>query len=262
MQLSDSYVDKGLPSVEEVTKDNILHVAGRLPASDRHGIALDAVLQMQEDLNWFKLIESLVSSSLRNKRNKDGKTPQEVFTENHKELRAEAEQWVKQTANSGIAVVVLILGISFAASITVPGGIRADNGLPVLGSETAFKIFGVANTSSLFGACASLLMFLSILTSRYTEGDFLRALPMKLVVGILSLYMSVASMMVASTLIQYSMFGHGHERRWVLGCAVVPCFIMVGMFASGHFSLVAEIIKKTYLTGTLEKRSRRSSFLN
>ncbi|CAM8906571.1 unnamed protein product [Rhodiola kirilowii] len=251
-----------MQSVEEATKDNILHVAGRMPASDRHRIALGAVLQMQEDLYWFKWIESLVRPSYINKRNKDGKTPQEVFTENHKKLRADAEQWVKGTANSGSVVAVLILGISYAATITVPGGIRADNGLPVLGSEMAFKIFGVANASSLFGACASLLTFLSILTSRYTEGDFLRALPTKLVVGILSLFMSVASMMVSSTLVQSLMFGHGYERRWAIGSAVVPCILLVAMFAFGHFSLVAEIIKKTHMSGTLEKRSRRSSFLN
>ncbi|CAM8946715.1 unnamed protein product [Rhodiola kirilowii] len=259
MLLCDSYVDKGMQSVEEATKDNILHVAGRLPASDQHRIASGAVLQMQEDLNWFKEIESLVPPSYKKRRNKDGKTPQEVFTENHKNLMVEAEKRAKETANSGTAVAVLILAISYAASITVPGGIRADNGLPVLGSETAFKIFGVANASSLFCAFVSLLTFLSILTSRYTEGDFLRALPMKLVVGILSFYMSVASMMVSYTLILYLMFGHRDEKRWVIiGCAVVvPCFLsVVAMFACGHFSLVAEIIKKTYLSGTLEKRSR------
>ncbi|CAM8946717.1 unnamed protein product [Rhodiola kirilowii] len=262
MLLCDRYVDKGMQSVEEATKANILHVAGRLPASGRHRIESGAILQMQEDLNWFKEIERLVPPSYKNKRNKDGKTPQEVFTENHKNLMVEVEKRVKEIANSGTAIAGLILAISYAASITVPGGIRADNGLPVLGSESAFKIYGVANALSLFGACASLLMFLSIFTSRYTEGDFLRALPIKLVVGILSLYMAVASLMVSSTLIQYSMFGHGHERRWAIGCALVPCFLLVAMFAFGHFSLVAEIIKKTYLSRTLEKRSRRSSFLN
>ncbi|KAL9690151.1 hypothetical protein QQ045_010547 [Rhodiola kirilowii] len=63
MQMCDIYVDKGIRTVEEDIKGNILQIAGRLPASDRHRIASGAVLQMQEDLKWIKEIERLVPPS-------------------------------------------------------------------------------------------------------------------------------------------------------------------------------------------------------
>jgi hypothetical protein len=40
-------------------------------------------------------------------------------------------------------------------------------------------------------------MILGILTSRYAEQDFLRSLPTKLIIGLSTLFISIATMMVA-----------------------------------------------------------------
>ncbi|KAL7212964.1 hypothetical protein ACSBR2_015626 [Camellia fascicularis] len=40
-------------------------------------------------------------------------------------------------------------------------------------------------------------MFLSILTSRYAENDFVESLPFKLMIGLTTLFISITTMMVA-----------------------------------------------------------------
>uniref|UniRef100_B9GMA2 PGG domain-containing protein n=1 Tax=Populus trichocarpa TaxID=3694 RepID=B9GMA2_POPTR len=45
--------------------------------------------------------------------------------------------------------------------------------------------------------CSGWLMFLGILTARYAEQDFLISLPRKLIIGLSTLVISIAAMMVA-----------------------------------------------------------------
>jgi hypothetical protein len=54
--------------------------------------------------------------------NQDGKTPWQVFKEEHKALLEEGKNWMKDTSNSCMLVATLIATIAFAAAISVPGG--------------------------------------------------------------------------------------------------------------------------------------------
>uniref|UniRef100_A0A7N0TJE2 PGG domain-containing protein n=1 Tax=Kalanchoe fedtschenkoi TaxID=63787 RepID=A0A7N0TJE2_KALFE len=173
--MGDLYTNIVRQSVEN--GENILHLAGYLAPPDRLRIVSGAALQMQRELQWFKEIESLVQPAYKNKRNIGGKTPQEIFTASHKKLMEDGEKWMRETATatSCMVAVVLIATIVFTAAITVPGGNNGNNGKPMLGSERAFVVFGVLDALSLFTSSISILMFLSILTSRYAESDFLRA---------------------------------------------------------------------------------------
>lgn len=104
--------------------------------------------------------------------NKDNKTPQALFTEEHEGLRVKGEQWMKKTSESCALVATLIATVVFSAAFQLPGGLN-DNGSPVLVNKPSFMVFAMANAISLFSSTASILMFLSILTSRYSERDFL-----------------------------------------------------------------------------------------
>ncbi|GFY98516.1 ankyrin repeat family protein [Actinidia rufa] len=115
---------------------------------------------------------------------------------NTKKLVEDGEKWMKDTANSCTIAAALIATIAFAAAITVPGG-NNTNGLPMFSKEKAFIIFAISDAISLFTSTTSLLMFLSILTSRYAEGDFLYALPKRLIIGLVALFLSITTMMVA-----------------------------------------------------------------
>ena len=141
-------------------------------------------------------VESVVHPSVRDSINTNGQTARELFTESHKELVKEGEKWVKETSSSCTLVGALIVTIMFAAVITVPGGNNQDSGLPTFLHGKVFMVFIICDALSLLSASTSLLMFLGVLTSRYAEEDFLRSLPIKMMIGLSTLIFSIATMMI------------------------------------------------------------------
>ncbi|PWA96999.1 ankyrin repeat-containing domain, PGG domain protein [Artemisia annua] len=120
-----------------------------------------------------------------------------VFTREHRELVTEGEKWIKATAESYTITAALIITIVFAAAITVPGGNNQDTGIPTFSNNKAFTIFAISDAISLFTSTTSLLMFLSILTARFSEEYFLFNLPTKLIIGLATLFISTTAMIVA-----------------------------------------------------------------
>ncbi|XP_022722118.1 uncharacterized protein LOC111279394 [Durio zibethinus] len=175
-------------------KENILHLAGRcIPSRHING----AALQMQWEMQWFKAVERFVHPLLLEERNIEKKTPREVFDDEHKELVKEGEKWMRDTATSCMVVDALIIAMVFAAIIAVPG--NNEKGIPNFRHESLFKVFVVADAAALFSSSFSLLLFVRILTSRYAEEDFLKALPKRLLLGLMTLIFSIATMLVASS---------------------------------------------------------------
>ncbi|KAK2652314.1 hypothetical protein Ddye_012170 [Dipteronia dyeriana] len=168
----------------------ILHIAGILaPSSEVPG----AALQMQHELQW---VEDLFHPSLQGKHDAVGKTPRELFSETQNALVEKGEKRMKDTATSCSLVAALIITVVFTAAFTVLGGMDSQ-GRPIFLDELSFKIFAIAVALALFSSTASVQMFLGILTSRYSEDDFLFSLPKKLITGLMSLFFSIARMMVA-----------------------------------------------------------------
>ncbi|PNX59607.1 ankyrin repeat protein, partial [Trifolium pratense] len=137
---------------------------------------------MQRELQWFKEVEKLDHPLHKEVKNQDGKTPWQVFKEEHKALLEEGKNWMKDTSNSCMLVATLIATIAFAAAITVPGGNNQDKGIPIFLSDTTFMVFAVSDALALFSSMTSLLMFLAILNARFAEEDFVMALPEKLII--------------------------------------------------------------------------------
>ncbi|GJR08027.1 ankyrin repeat family protein [Tanacetum coccineum] len=52
----------------------------------------------------------------------DGDTPEKLFNKEHAGLKKLEQEWYKRVANAYIIVTALIITITFAALITVPGG--------------------------------------------------------------------------------------------------------------------------------------------
>ncbi|KAG6393911.1 hypothetical protein SASPL_144486 [Salvia splendens] len=134
-------------------------------------------------------VEKLVQPAFRHKKNKEGQTPRELFVVEHKDLCAEGEKYMKQTAKSCMVVAVLIATVVFTTAFTVPGGYNG-RGAPILESQRMFMLFPVSEAVATLSSLTSMLMFLSILTSRYSDEDFLMALPVWMVVGLLTLFFS------------------------------------------------------------------------
>ncbi|XP_047952659.1 ankyrin repeat-containing protein At5g02620-like [Salvia hispanica] len=165
--------------------NNILHLAGRLAPQNQLDSIPGAAMQMQREVLWFKVVEKLVRPAFKNKKNSEGKTPHELFTSEHKELRKKAEEFMKQTAKSCMLVTMLVATVVFTTAFTVPGNNRI------------LTVFSTSEVVVMFSLLTSMLMFLSLLTSRYSDEDFLKKLPLCLAVGLSSLFVSILAMDVA-----------------------------------------------------------------
>ncbi|KAM0954934.1 ankyrin repeat-containing protein ITN1-like [Malus sylvestris] len=176
-----------------------------------------------------------------------------LFTQNHKELHEKGEKWMKDTTSSYIIVSALIITIMFVAAFTVPGGNNQETGFPVFLNEKLFMVFIVSDAISLFSSATSALMFLCILTSRYAEDDFLKSLPTKMIIGISTLFISVATMMVAYSCAIFLML---RDKLWI----ITPIFFLVGIpviFVWMQFPLLVEIFVSTYGRGIFNRKVKR-----
>ncbi|KAL7133256.1 hypothetical protein ABFS83_12G128500 [Erythranthe nasuta] len=150
--------------IEDKDGNNLLHAAGKLAPSHKLNEISGAALQMQREMQWYKQVEKTISPSSRERMNNEGKSPNMIFTEEHKNLKQEGEKWMKDTSGSCTIVAALIVTIMFAAAITVPGGSKSETGFPVYATDKMFLVFAISDAISHFASTTSLLMFLSILT--------------------------------------------------------------------------------------------------
>ncbi|KAI9110123.1 hypothetical protein K1719_019164 [Acacia pycnantha] len=129
--------------------------------------------------------------------NNQNETPDVVFTKAHKDLEVRATEWLNKTSESCSLVAALIATVAFATAATVPGGVVQETGHPTLENELEFQLFSISAVIALGCSITAVVMFLSILTSRFQEQDFGKSLPRKLRVGLITLFMSIASMLVS-----------------------------------------------------------------
>ena len=119
---------------------------------------------------------------------------------------------MKDTTTSCTVVGALIVTIMFAAIFTVPGDNNQNNSFPIFLNKKLFMAFIVSDALLLFSSSTSVLMFLGILTSRYVEEDFLESLPRKMIIGLSTLFFSIAAMMTAFSAALFLML---HEQSWI-----------------------------------------------
>ncbi|XP_021719646.1 ankyrin repeat-containing protein At2g01680-like isoform X2 [Chenopodium quinoa] len=224
--------------------NNMLHLASKLAPPNRLNCVSGAALQMQRELLWFEAVKKIVRPEYTEAENKDHKTPQALFSEEHEGLRMTGEQWMKKTAESCAFVATLIATVVFSAAFQLPGGNNDNTGSPVLVKRPYFVVFAMANAVSLFTSTASILMFLSILTSQYAERDFLASLPLKLMWGLILLLISMATMIVAFTATFFMTFLQGF--RWAPIPVALIASIPVLLFAFQQFPLLVDIYCSTY----------------
>ncbi|KZV17518.1 hypothetical protein F511_38353 [Dorcoceras hygrometricum] len=71
------------------SSNNFMHMCGELAPPHKLNLVSGAALQMQRELQWCKQMEMFVNPSRRTWDNTDGKTPQMLFSEKHKELKSQ-----------------------------------------------------------------------------------------------------------------------------------------------------------------------------
>ncbi|KAL5757540.1 hypothetical protein ACOSP7_020151 [Xanthoceras sorbifolium] len=229
---------------QEVSETTMMHLAAKLAPSSQLLSVPGKALQMQRELQWFKEVEKLAHPSDKENKNKNGYTPRELFTEQHKDLVKEAENWMKDTSNSCMVVTTLVAIVMFASAFTVPGG-NNRNGFPIFFGKTPFMVFMISDALSLFSALTSALMFLSILTARYAEEDFLKKLPLKLLMGLASLFFAIVTMMIAFVAALWIVFND--RFKWVSIPVTILAIIPVTVFLSLQLPLFIQIYKSTFI---------------
>lgn len=180
-----------------------------------------------------------------------GETADHIFSKTHNDLVKSGGEWLTNTSESCSVVAALIATVAFAASATVPGGVDDKTGIPTLLKEPGFDIFAISSLIALCFSVTAVVLFLSILTSRYQQKDFEKDLPRKLLVGLSSLFVSIASMLVSFCA------GHYLVLRDTLKHAVYPVYAVtclpVTLFAIAQFPLYLDLVR-----ATLKKVPQRS----
>ncbi|XP_044510168.1 uncharacterized protein LOC123228783 [Mangifera indica] len=257
-----------LVSKKDKGDNNILHLAGMLAPSERLHSVSGAALQMQRELLWFEEVKKLLyPSDVQAKNNgnslvgnnndgkstqkEDGKSPRALFSDEHKELKQKGEKWMKDTANYCMVVAALITTMVFAIALAVPGGTNAETGSPKFLDKISFKIFIVSDAISLVLSTCSILTFLSILTSRYAEEDFLEPLPRKLIVGLSTLWLSIAAMMIVFCAAIFILFKDG--VLWIPILVTAIGSLPIIFFIKQQVWLFIDVLCSTYTSSSIFK---------
>ncbi|XP_059436352.1 ankyrin repeat-containing protein NPR4-like [Corylus avellana] len=239
-------------------RDNMLHFAGQLAPSKRLNIVSGAALQMQRELLWFKEIEKIMPPAYLREKNLKGQTPEDIFIETHRKLQRDGETWMKDTSNYCMLVATLIATVVFAAAFTVPGGNQQENGTPIFLGSYWFMVFFISDAIAFLSSSSSILIFLSILTSRYKEEDFLKSLPGRLVFGLTTLFISIVGMVVAFSATCFLVYKSKTIRIpiVIIALAGVPIILFVLL----HYDLWFDIIRSTYWSRFLFRPRKQGLF--
>ncbi|XP_054786339.1 uncharacterized protein LOC129292735 [Prosopis cineraria] len=222
--------------------NSALHLAAKRGPHEPWRVS-GAALQMQWEIKWFEFVKNSMPPHFFAHYNKSYKTPKEIFTETHSDLAQSGGEWLTKTSESCSVVATLVATVAFASSTAVPGGVEEASGRPVLREERAFDLFTISSLVALCFSIIATIMFLSILTSRYQEFDFNRDLPRKLILGMSSLFMSIASMLVSFCA------GHFFVLKDQFRSAALPIYLLtsfpVTLFALAQFPLYFDLLKTT-----------------
>jgi len=189
----------------------------------------------------MQLVKSTVPKYLLCQTDNDSKTPADIFTENHKNLVKEGGEWLNKTSESCSVVAALTATVASATSTTVPGGVKENSGTPNLESHPAFDIFAVTSLVALCFSVTALFLFLSILTSRYQEKDFRVDLPGKLLLGLTSLFVSIAVILISFCAGHFFVLKDKLKDR-ALPVYVVTC-LPITFYAISQFPLYFDIVR-------------------
>ncbi|KAF6140386.1 hypothetical protein GIB67_013155 [Kingdonia uniflora] len=240
---------KSLAAYQDEEGNNILHLAAKIAPAEKLKTISGSALQMQREIQWFKAVEKITKPTYRELKNKRQKKPRALFVEQHKQLVTEGEKWMRELSQSCSVVATLIATMVFAAAFTVPGGNLQDKGVPIFLRNRYYIVFAISDALALISSLTSVLIFLSALTSRYAEDDFLVSLPRKLINGLATLFFSIATMAIAFMSTYFIMFS-SHYAGIAILVALVICVPAI-LFVGSQFPLFVEVFSSTYGCGVL-----------
>ncbi|KAK4560170.1 hypothetical protein RGQ29_009089 [Quercus rubra] len=188
-----------------------------------------AASQMQWEIRWYEYIKNSMKRGFLPLLNKNGQTPEEVFTKNHEDLVKEGGNWLISTSDACSVVAGLFVSITFSTATALPDGIEGNK------HSNASKIFAGSSFVSFYSSLLAVVMFLAILTSGCRERDFRHALPWKLLLGLTAFYVSIASTLVSFTTGHFFIFRD--QLKFVSSTSYIVAYLLVTLFSMGVFPL-------------------------
>nr|XP_023873287.1 uncharacterized protein LOC111985870 [Quercus suber] len=188
-----------------------------------------AASQMQWEIRWYEYIKNSMKRGFLPLLNKNGQTPEEVFTKNHEDLVKEGGDWLISTSDACSVVAGLFVSIAFSTATALPDGIDGNK------HSKASKIFAGSSFVSFYSSLLAVVMFLAILTSGCRERDFRHALPWKLLLGLTAFYMSIASTLISFTTGHFFIFRD--QLKFVSSTSYMVAYLLVTLFSMGVFPL-------------------------
>ena len=197
----------------------------------------------------LQFVESTLRSRLYLRTNNEGKTPRVLFSDTHRGLVKTGGKWLTITSTSCSVVATLIATVAFASASSAPGGSSTTNTKPgktmsQRENPITFELFAISSLVALCFSVTALIMFLAILTSRHHEKDFGKALPRKILFGLTSLFVSIASILVT--------FCAGHLLLFEdnIKYAAFPVYAVtllpLCLFAAAQFPLYFDLLLATF----------------
>ncbi|KAK4441648.1 hypothetical protein Salat_0499700 [Sesamum alatum] len=236
--------------------NSALHLAAMLPADNiRPWPIPGAALQMQWEIKWYEFVRKSMPLGFFSRYNNEGRTAKDIFSKSHENLVKEAGEWLSGISQSCSVLASLIATVAFTSSTTVPGGVKSESGKPALEDEPAFTVFAISSVIALCFSVASLLIFLVIHTSRYQDKDFGKYLPMRLLLGSISLVVSVVSMLVSYFAGHY--FSLNSKLKGVAFAVYAVLFLPVTLFAARRFPFYIGLVWLTFKNVPLRKPPER-----
>ncbi|PWA54591.1 Ankyrin repeat-containing protein [Artemisia annua] len=219
--------------------NNMLHSVGKSSKEMQTKMPGPSLL-VQREILWFKEVEKMMPPYLKDAKNENGQTAFELFSQENEHLVSKGLKWM----NECMIVDTLIVAIAFGVFFTVPGGFRQDNGFPIFLHKISYLVFVIADGISLLLSAISLLVFLSIRTSRYGPRDLMDSLPSKLMIGLLGLVGSVAAMMVTFTASFFMLYHKG--LIWLPILCATFAFLPVIVFVALQYPLLVDMYRSMY----------------
>ncbi|KAK2646885.1 hypothetical protein Ddye_022080 [Dipteronia dyeriana] len=240
------YVRELIASYVDAEKNTLLHLAAKNP---NQSPASSTALEMQQELLLFKEVEKIILVSLREAKNAKDLTARELFTIEHSNLVKSGSEWLRNSAGSCMLVATLIATVVFAAALTVPGGNDGKTGMPLLEKNFWFHVFAISDAIAMSSSSFSILIILSILTSRYRETDFVISGTIKMIIAHLSLFISLAAMSIAFGLTFFLVY---HDRS-----NIIPVFTLkvvtlpITVFVLLQYPLLKDMFYLIYYSSSL-----------
>uniref|UniRef100_A0A7N0TSN8 PGG domain-containing protein n=1 Tax=Kalanchoe fedtschenkoi TaxID=63787 RepID=A0A7N0TSN8_KALFE len=228
--------------------DDIMLLAAKLPSEDTLEHITGSALQVQRELNWFEEVENVAFALNYEKAINNKDEAHSKFVENRKTLVQMGEKWMKDTATSCSVVAALIVTVVYQAVFQLPGGIDKKNkGIANLLEEkkkTEFIVFATSDIVSLFFSSTSLLMYVSILTSRFSAKDFNQVLPGRLILASAALFIGLAAMLTSFTATILIVLGSKMKllKYITLGAVALPVTLVTIL----QLPLFFAVVKSTY----------------